>query len=148
MILSHFMFVFGIAVVLAAVYTWCFQNLSKERWQIIGAVPVYKGTDGRWQGVNFTYYGFFNAVAVTLAVVMVFVLLAAADLSPPVVGGIVVGVVCLFTPASKWIARLVEHKKYTFSIGGASFAGLVATPMLLLGINAIPAYWRRPCGCR
>lgn len=35
----------------------------------------------------------------------------------------------------------MEHKKCTFSIGGASFAGLVATPPLLFGINAGLAYW-------
>jgi hypothetical protein len=139
--MTSFLFVFSIAAVLATCFAWCFRNLSKERWQIIGAMPVCKDKNGQWQGVNFTYYGFFNAVAVTLAVLMVFVLLAATGLAPMVIGSIVLGVVCLFTPASKWIARLVEKKKYTFSIGGASFAGLVVTPLVLQGINTGIAHW-------
>ena len=34
-----------------------------------------KGSDGVWEGINFTYYGFFNALAYLFAVVMLLIMM-------------------------------------------------------------------------
>ena len=49
----------------------------------------------------------------------------------------VCGILMLCVPSAKWIAYLVEKKKHTFSIGGASFCGLVAMPLVLLALQPI-----------
>ncbi len=40
-------------------------------------------------------------------------------------------------PAARWIARLVEGKKHTFTIGGASFAGLLILPGAVWLVNRL-----------
>jgi hypothetical protein len=44
-------------------------------------------------------------------------------------------IVGLCVPASRLVARLVEKKQYTFTIGGAFFIGLAAAPLLILLVN-------------
>jgi hypothetical protein len=34
---------------------------------MIASVPIRRGRDGEWQGVNLTYDGFFSATAITFA---------------------------------------------------------------------------------
>ncbi len=41
-------------------------------------------------------------------------------------------------PASRAVARIVEKKKYTFTVGGASFVGLVAAPLAIELLNRLP----------
>jgi hypothetical protein len=83
-----------------------------------------------------TYYGFFNAVALSSAVGLVLLLCGAV--------GVDIGVLCITVllllgcclPASTIIARWVEKKPHTFSVGAASFVGIVAAPWLVLLMNA------------
>jgi hypothetical protein len=42
----------------------------------------------------------------------------------------------LTVPAARLVARAVEHKMNTFTIGGASFVGLIAAPWVIALINA------------
>ncbi len=39
-------------------------------------------------------------------------------------------------PASKAVARIVEKKKATLTVGGAVFAGVVAAPWIIMLVNA------------
>jgi len=55
------LFVFAVGLLLAVLFRWGFTNLPKENWQILATVPRVKKAGGSWRGVNFTYYGFFNA---------------------------------------------------------------------------------------
>jgi len=133
----------GLGIFLALLFVWSFSTLTQERWQIIGAVPVSKNPQGDWTGVNFTYYGFFNACACTLAAVLFLLQLGALQvpLKITVVFFILLMSVCL--PAARLVAYLVERKWYTFSIGGAVFVGIIFAPWLLVGMQAVFDSWER-----
>lgn len=134
-------FIAIVAAGLGIIYFWAFKHLPRERWQILGTIPLYKQTDGQWQGLNLTYYGVINASAVTFALIMTFILLASLGLPVPAVVLTVCGIVMLFAPSAKWVARLVEKKMYTFTIGGAAFCALVGSPLLLLVLQPMLSRW-------
>jgi prolipoprotein diacylglyceryltransferase len=137
-------FIGSIALVLTLLYTWSFRFLSRERWQILGSIPLYKQTDGSWQGLNLTYYGLINACSVCAAAGLVLVLLSAVNVTMGMILAIVGGVLLMCAPLAKLIARWVEKKKHTFSIGGAAFAGLVISPPLLWSIRYFPTRFGYP----
>ncbi|MGA2780935.1 MAG: prolipoprotein diacylglyceryl transferase family protein [Smithella sp.] len=120
---------------LMLIFRWAFQALPDEHWQIIGCLPYLKLTDGRWQGWNLTWYGFFNAVAIVFAVCMFLILIG--SLSTPLIAGLslltLLLAICL--PAAKIMAFLIEKKQNTFTVGGASFIGIVAAPWTILLTN-------------
>jgi hypothetical protein len=130
-------FLVVLAGLLALLLAWGFRRLPAESWQILATMPTHKQTNGSWQGTNLTFYGLFNALACMTAVAMVWVLCAAVGVSPLKVTlsvGIILGA-CL--PASRSIARWVEKKPYTFSIGAASFVGILIGPWVILAVNAV-----------
>jgi hypothetical protein len=126
---------------LMLIFRWAFQTLPDERWQIIGCLPYLKLTDGSWQGWNLTWYGFFNAVAVVFAVCMFLILIG--SLSTPLIAGLslltLLLAICL--PAAKMIALLIEKKQNTFTVGGASFIGIIAAPWIILLTNVTAGKW-------
>ena len=135
--MGNILFVAVIALILTPIYIWCFRTLPRERWQIMCAIPVNKRINGSWQGLNLTYYGFFNAAALCAAVTLVLILTAAAGVD---FGGFAVILTVLLgfcLPGSSLIARWVEKKPYTFSIGAASFLGIVLGPWLVLLVETM-----------
>jgi hypothetical protein len=126
---------------LMLIFRWAFQTLPDERWQIIGCLPYMKLTDGSWQGWNLTWYGFFNAVAVVFAVCMF--LIMTGSLSIPLIAGLslltLLLAICL--PAAKILAFLIEKKSNTFTVGGASFIGIIAAPWIISFTNATAGKW-------
>jgi len=110
---------------------WAFRMLPDERWQMLAAVPLRKRADGTWQGVNLTYYGLFNAIAYTAAAGLAFVLLAAVGLGPRVAVPLLAVLIAICASASRLVAGLVEKKKHTLTVGGASFVGILLAPWLL-----------------
>jgi len=131
------LFVLVFALVLGAVLLWGFRTLPRESWQIIGALPRQKDENGCWRGLNLTYYGFFNANAYVLATA-VFILLM-ASLRIPFSGILLLAgaILAMCIPASRRVAGWVEKKRYTFSVAGASFVGLVVTPPAVLIIEFV-----------
>jgi hypothetical protein len=113
-------------------FRWAFRHLPRERWQFMAAIPVHKTADNAWQGINLTFYGFFNATAYTLAGALVIVLTAAIGIPVAYTLTLLVLILGVCMPGSRLIARLVEKKPHTFSIGGAFFIGLLLTPPLIL----------------
>jgi len=138
---SNLIFVLFLAVILGALYAWGFRNLGAERWQFIGTIPLFKDRDGHWQGLNLTYYGLFNANACTLSVMIVYILLAASGIALPAIHMVITATLMFCVPAAKLVARWVEKKAHTFSIGGAAFVGLMLTPWLMNGLNRMLALW-------
>lgn len=138
------MFILVLGSILGLLYFWAFKHLPRERWQILGTIPIRKQPDGQWQGLNLTYYGLINACAVTFALVMTFVLLAAVGLPPAVIAILCCGLLVFCAPGAKWVAYLVERKKHTFTIGGAAFCGMVGSPLLLMVFNPFLARWGLP----
>jgi prolipoprotein diacylglyceryltransferase len=142
--MTNLLFVGSMALVLSATYAWGFRVLSRERWQILGTIPVRKQVDGSWQGLNLTYYGLINACSVTAAALLVLVLLGAVGLPLEMTLAIAFGLLLILAPMAKLIARWVEKKKHTFSIGGAAFAGLLLSPPLLWLLRSLPVRYGYP----
>jgi len=114
---------------------WGCRTLPHEGWQIAASIPVAKDAAGRWRGLNLTYYGVFQATAYTLAVCLLFLLMGAVDI--PAEGTIILtaGFLGPAVPASRLMARLVERKRATFTVGGAVFVGVLLGPWIILGVN-------------
>ncbi len=139
--IQHLMIIGLLASALGILFGWAFRHLPREQWQVFGVIPVCKDRDGSWQGLNLTYYGVINGCAVAGALSVAFVLLAAVGMSTPAIGFTLGGVLLLVAPSAKWVARLVEKKRHTLTIGGASFFGLVGTPLLLWLLQPAVSRW-------
>ncbi|MGD9330007.1 MAG: prolipoprotein diacylglyceryl transferase [Desulfobacterales bacterium] len=113
-------------------FWWAFRHLPRERWQFLASIPKNKGTDNGWQGVNLTYYGVFNATAYTLACTLLTLLTASAGIPLGYTLSLLILILAVCMPGSRLVARLVEKKTHTFSVGGAFFIGILLTPPLLL----------------
>jgi prolipoprotein diacylglyceryltransferase len=135
--MSNLIFLAALACILALVLAWGFKHLPEERWQMLAVVPLKKQADDLWQGANLTYYGFFISTSLLLAVILLLVLLGAAGLSLPgtVLVSFVMMAFCL--PASRIVAFLVERKRHTFTVGGASFVGILLAPWCTLLVEKI-----------
>ena len=133
-------FILAWGLLTIAVFRWAFRHLPRERWQFVAAVPTCKGDDNCWQGINLTYYGFFNATAYTLACMLVIVLTAATGISVPFTLVLLVTVLGFCMPGSRLVARVVEKKAHTFSIGGAFFIGMIIIPPAVLAIQPLTAH--------
>jgi prolipoprotein diacylglyceryltransferase len=129
------LFVLGSAICLAVVLFWSFRYLPGEKWQIIAAVPVKKDETGFWHGVNLTYYGFLIASAQAIAVSMFFVLMGALHVSHSDLAIISIGLLFVCLVASKILAKIVEKKLNTFTVGGASFVGIILAPLIVWMYN-------------
>ncbi|GBC61875.1 diacylglyceryl transferase [Desulfonema ishimotonii] len=125
------LFVAGLTAIFAIILGWGFRTLPGENWQILAAMPREKHKNGAWRGDNFTYYGVLNANAYLIGV-MIFISLLGA-VSVPVIGIVtpVLVLLAICVPASKIVARVVEKKKHTFTVGGAAFVGIVIAPWIV-----------------
>ncbi|MGD2150864.1 MAG: prolipoprotein diacylglyceryl transferase [Desulfobacterales bacterium] len=130
------LFIAAIALIITVLFQRSFKSLPKEKWQIIGAIPKEKIDDNKWRGVNLTYYGFFNACAYVFATALFFVLLGALDIPMVIIFTISIALFSFCMPASKMVARIVEKKPSTFSVGGAFFVGIIIIPWMVWLIGA------------
>jgi hypothetical protein len=114
---------------------WAFSALPKEGWQIMASVPVIRKESGEWEGLNLTYYGVFVAGACVLAVTVFLFLMASVGC--PVENSLLVVMIILglCLPASSVLARIVEKKRHTLTVGGASFLGILMAPWIAWGVN-------------
>ncbi|MBL0699733.1 MAG: prolipoprotein diacylglyceryl transferase [Desulfosarcina sp.] len=135
--MADFVFIFCLAGLLILLFCWSFKFLPQERWQIFGTIPRNKRLDGTWNGVNFTYYGLLTANACILATMLLFLLLASAGMRTSIIFFVTAMVFSICVPASRLIARWVEDKPFTSSVGGAFFVGLLLIPFLLLLIQSL-----------
>ncbi|KAF0158694.1 MAG: hypothetical protein FD159_963 [Syntrophaceae bacterium] len=127
--------------VIALLFAWAFRTLPAEGWQIVACLPGRKSPDGTWHGVNFTYYGFFNAVAYVFAVVMFLLMTGSLDITMEIALSVVIPVLAICMWAARVIARLVEKKHHTFSVGAAAFTGIIIAPIVIILLNATVGQW-------
>lgn len=130
------LFVALLAMGLGGLYWWAFQTLPGEGWQFIGSTP--KRRDGEsWAGVNFTWYGFFSATAYAVSTTIYVVLMGAVGV--PLYASLLATalILAICAPASNLMTRLLEGKRYGFTIGGASFVGLFATPAAIYFLDEV-----------
>lgn len=133
--------VFVTAVSVAVLFFWAFRTLPGERWQFFASYPVEKNEDGTWKGINFTFYGFFSATGYALAVLFYIFMMSSINVSLSDIMILAAVVLGLCMPAAGWIARLVEKKKHTLTIGGASFLGIICAPWIISGLNLSAKYY-------
>ncbi len=125
-------------------FWWAFKTLPQERWQILATLPVQKGEETKWTGLNLTYYGVFTACSVTFSVWMFAILESSHGVTTVIIFEHMFILLGLTVPSAKIVARLVEKKPSTFTIGGASFVGMMAAPLVILILNAVhPDHWPR-----
>jgi len=134
---SNVLFLAALTLSLAGVLPWALRSLAAERWQMAAAVPLRKGADGAWEGLNLTYYGFFTATANALAVALFLTLSGAVGVGCGRFLLLVTAIFGVALPAARWIARYVENKPNTFTVGGASFAGMAVLPWAMVGLDAV-----------
>lgn len=134
MAVVNILFMTFLALFSMAVISWGARTLPGEKWQIMATVPGNKGTDGSWSGCNLTYYGVIVAGAYTISAAIFLILMSTVGASMPIIvvtAGIILAVCA---PASRIMARVVEKKKHTFSVGGASFVGLLIAPWMFYAV--------------
>ena len=135
--MTEALFLLTTAVFFALAITCGWRYLPSDRFQVLATVPIRQNEDRRWQGINFTWYGLILASSAVVGLIFVLILGRAANMPMVPLLALLMLIVGLCVPASRWIARLVEKKWYTFTIGGSFFCGLVLAPLLILLINGV-----------
>ena len=103
---------------------------------MLATIPWTRRSDATWNGINLTSYGLLIATAALISIVFVLLLTGSTGTPlPPVLITLLLAVV-ICVPASRLIARWVEKKSHTFTVGGAFFCGLAVTPVLILLVNS------------
>ncbi len=122
-------------IIFTAYFWWGFTVLPGEKWQIVATMPSTKKEQGNWNGINFTWYGLLTANAYLVAVAVLLVLMGAVGV--PLIGTAILAasMLCCCVPASRLVARIVEKKAHTFTVGGAVFVGILITPFVIIAIN-------------
>ncbi len=118
-------------------YAYAFKALPDEKWQVFASIPVRKTQTGRWEGVNITYYGILLSTGYVIAMTLFFILLSSAGGTWLIIGAVSAGIMILFVPAAKVMAYIVEGKRNTITVGGASFVMFIAAPWIVKFCNQI-----------
>ncbi|MFH0825373.1 MAG: prolipoprotein diacylglyceryl transferase [Pseudomonadota bacterium] len=129
-----FVVCFGISI--GVFLNWGFRNLPKEGMQMLASVPVSKLDAETWNGVNITYYGVLVAGSCMTAIAIALMLLGSLGISGPMGLLCVIAIFGVCLPSSWILAKVVEKKKHTLTVGGASFVGFLSAPLFLWGLNS------------
>ena len=133
--MDQFVFLSTLSILILITILWGFKTLPKEKWQIMAVLPKEKSLHGKWAGLNLTYYGLLSANAYTFAVIMFFILGASAKIPVSLLCVLILAILALCMPASKIVARIVEKKTGTLTVGGAVFVGILISPWLVHLMN-------------
>lgn len=124
-------FILVAALIFVVLFFWAFKRLPREEWQFICSFPSIKTEGGRWQGWNLTYYGFFTALALVCALLVFLVMMFSMQIPSAITIFIITAVLAFCLPAASLTARILEKKKYTLSVGGTFFIGMLITPWII-----------------
>lgn len=130
--MEEILFLLMIFFMVAAGLWWGSVTLPAERWQVMAVVPGRSSGEGRRQGINLTYYGVLSANAYTFAVFLFLVLTTATGIPPAGLALFITALLAICMPAAGIVARLVEKKRNTLTVGGAVFVGTLSAPLLTL----------------
>ncbi|GAB6147100.1 prolipoprotein diacylglyceryl transferase family protein [Desulfocicer niacini] len=137
--MDQFIFIFSIGLVLGVSIWWGVKHLPGEKWQILAVIPGAVTSPGKRRGLNLTYYGVLSANAYTFAVFIFLILTTSSGLPLAGTATFIVLLLAVCMPASSLVARIVEKKSGTLTVGGAVFVGMLASPFLIWLMNMIPA---------
>lgn len=133
--MSNELFILALLAGCGLLLFWGFRVLPRDGWQMLATLPIRPLDNGQWQGLNLTWYGLLTANAYLAALALLIVLLGAAQVHLAGVLLLAVLLLGLCVPASRLVARIVEGKAHTFTVGGAVFVGVVAAPWLVWLVN-------------
>lgn len=123
-------FIFGITAILAVVLIWSFKCLTTDKYQMLACIPKSKLGDD-YDGVNFTYYGFILASASVFSALIYLILMGFAAI-PLGITLVNLALILLITiPSAGWMARIIEHKRHSFTVGGAGFVAYIVAPIII-----------------
>jgi hypothetical protein len=86
--------------------------------------------------MNLTFYGFFVATSNLFAALVMLVLLASVGVEMRATMLLITLVFAICWPASRLLARTIERRKFTFTIGGAVFIGVLVMPLMVRFLSA------------
>ena len=135
----NILFILVLGCALLTFQGWMFKVLTGERWQFVATIPKKKTVDGNWHGLNLTYYGVFTATSLAISVLL-FVLMMESVGNSFILASVVIALllaICL--PSARLVAKIVEGKNHTFTIGGATFVGFMTAPLLIEASNTLLA---------
>ena len=124
-------FVLTLTIFLSLLFLWAFRVLPRENWQIMACLPRHRDESGMWIGLNLTWYGFFNACAYALSVTLLIVMLSSVQIPVAASAAVITTILVICVPASRLLAWLIDGKRYNFTIGGATFVGVLAAPLAI-----------------
>ena len=133
--MTNLIFMLLITAALAAYLYWGITTLPRERWQILATVPVRRKEGDWWDGVNLTWYGLLTGNAYVVSVAVLFVLMGAVKVPLAGTALLVTIMLACCVPASRLVARVVEKKAHTFTVGGAVFVGVLIAPAVVWLVN-------------
>jgi hypothetical protein len=131
------LFVLGLGVVFVAYLAWGFRRLPGEKWQVLAMLPTRRDASGQWHGLNLTYYGLLSSTAQLVSVILIFLLFGAVGVSRIQTALMVMAVMGVCVPASKFVALLVEKKAAVLTVGGAAFVGILLAPWVVYAGNTL-----------
>jgi hypothetical protein len=133
--MTDLLFMLVFSAMLTAYLSWGIRTLPRERWQILATIPVRKKEGAWWDGVNLTWYGLLTGNAYAVAVAVLFILMGSVNI--PLAGTALMATIMLSccVPASRLVARIVEKKAHTFTVGGAVFVGVILAPAVVWVVN-------------
>ncbi len=135
--MTNELFVLCLLIIFGVMLTWGFRVLPRDGWQMLATLPIRPLGNGQWKGVNLTWYGLLTANAYLIGLLLLIILLGAAEVSLSGVMLVAIGLLALCIPASRLIARIVEGKAHTFTVGGAVFVGILAAPWIVQLVSRI-----------
>lgn len=135
-------FILSCSLGFAILLVWGFRHLPGERWQMLAVIPSRRSDQGSWHGTNFTFYGFLVACSTTGGTLLTLILLRSVSVNLWEALLLLLIILAATLPAAKIMARVVEKKRHTFTIGGAFFCGLVMAPWVVMAVN----WWLRDRG--
>jgi len=131
------LFVVGLVALVSAIQTWGLRVLPRENMQILATIPLRRISGDLWRGVNLTWYGVMQMTGMVFAVALTLVLATAARV-PTLALVLVIGVMLVVAlPAAGLVARLVERRRGTFTVGGAVFAAALFLPWTTLALDVL-----------
>ena len=135
--MTNILFIAALSAFSFSLLAWGFRVLTKEEWQIALAKPIRITGTNEWKGVNYTYYGFFQALAFVVSVIVVCVLVMPikTDISLKSLLLLIGSIPVISIAAAKSVARVVEKKKHTSTVAGGFFVTLLVAPWLIELVN-------------
>jgi prolipoprotein diacylglyceryltransferase len=132
---GNYLFIASLGIFCCISIWWGIRTLPRENRQFFASIPVRKMDDGAWEAINITWYGLLVAAANAFAALVFFIMLGAVGVPFAASVFVLLAILLICVPASSLVARIVEKKPATLTVGGAVFVGSILAPFLIVLIN-------------